>query len=258
MSIYVQKIMLSNAWEELALEAFQAASEKISVREFKKQCELTPPGPGKTFYDRERVAEDLIESGVIEIDDGILRVSKAATKNLPDWLIEGLEIGRATSWQALDYLDPSEEVLRKIDQQLLQKIGLEGELAVMKLLLDGLPPAAHNRLRHVSLTDDSAGFDIFSPSFNNSDNTVLLEVKTTSRQGKNFTFFISKNESRIASHNQNWHLIGMLRAPDGFKLIGFLNYDQFSQFLPVDVSSSGAWESAKITIPSHVFLHGLP
>jgi len=250
--------MLSNTWEELALEAFQAAAGKTSVREFKKQCELTPPSPGKTFYDRERVAEDLIQSGIIEIDDGILRVSKAATKNLPPWLIEGLEIGRASSWEMLDYLNPSEETLRKIDQQLLHKIGLEGELAVMKLMLDGLPPVTHNRLRHVSLTDDSAGFDIFSPSLKNSDNTVLLEVKTTSRQGKNFSFFLSRNESRIASHNKNWYLVGMLRAPDGYKLMGFLSYDQFSQFLPVDVSPSGAWESAKIIIPSNIFLNGLP
>lgn len=250
--------MLSNIWNELALEALQAANIKVSVREFKKQCEITPPSPGKTFYDRERVAEELIETGIIEVDDGLLRLSKNNTKILPEWLIDGLEVGAPTSWEILENLDPSGQVFKKIDQRLLEKIGLEGELAVMKLLIERLPLAAQNRIRHISLTDDSAGFDIYSPSVRNSDNTILIEVKTTSRPGKNFNFFISRNEARVGAHNENWHLIGVIRNPQGWHVLGSLKFDRLSQFLPVDISASGAWESAKITIPITSFLADLP
>lgn len=248
----------SNTWEELALEVVAAARNRTTVREFKKQCELSPPSPGKSYYERERVWESLIDDGLIENDDGTLRLTRNTLNHPPEWLLKGLETGSELSWKIVESCGPTDQVLRKIDLQLLQKIGLEGELAVIKKLKEYLPESTHKRIRHISLVDDSAGFDIHTPSVRNSDNVHLLEVKTFSKPGKLFSFYISRNEARVASNNENWRLLGVIRKPNGYDILGTLEIDQFSQLLPIDASPNGMWESAKINLPISAFTPELP
>ena len=141
---------------------------------------------------------------------------------------------------------------------MLEEIGLAGEKAVMNFLQESLPQEVQNRLDHVSLYDDSAGFDIQTPSLKNNSNTLLLEVKTSSRPGSSFNFFISQNEARIASLNDNWLLVGVFKKDNAYNILGTLSYDQFSSYLPVNIHPNGRWESSKITIPVNVFLNELP
>jgi hypothetical protein len=249
---------LSNIWQELALEVVTAARNKVSVREFKKQCELSPPTPGKSYFDRERVWESLIDDGLIENDDGILRLTRNILNKPPLWLIQELETGSELSWKIVEQCGPTDQILKKIDTHLLQKIGLEGELAVIEQLKQFLPDITHNKIKHISLVDDSAGFDIHAPSIKNSDNVNLLEVKTFSRPGDYFSFYISRNEARVASNNENWRLIGVIRRPDGYHTLGSLQFNQFSHLLPVNVARNGAWESAKINISTNFFTPDLP
>jgi hypothetical protein len=249
---------LSDTWQELALEVVTAARNKTSVREFKKQCELSPPTPGKSYFDRERVWEGLIDDGLIENDDGILRLSRNILNNPPAWLLQELETGSELSWKIVEQCAPTDQVLKKIDVHLLQKIGLEGELEVIKHLKQSLPVVTHNKIKHVSLVDDSAGFDIHTPSIKNSDNTNLLEVKTFSKPGDYFSFYISRNEARVASNNENWRLIGVARKPNEYHILGTLQFNQFSHLLPINISKNGTWESAKINILSELFVPELP
>ncbi len=245
----------SNTWDELALEVVRAARERMSARDFKIQCQLTPVTSGKSYFDRMRVAEKLIEERIVELDDGYFRLSM---REAPDWLLNGLKVGSIISWEILETIDPTHKLSAKFDRLLLEKIGLEGELAVMDMLTDELPKSVLNRLRHVSLTDDSVGFDIHSPSVLDSANTVLLEVKTSSRPGDEFHFFISRNEARVASLNENWRLLAVVRRPSGYKVIGTISFNYFSQYLPIDAPSRGRWESASISIPVNAFIAGLP
>lgn len=249
---------LSNIWQELVLEVITAARNKTSVREFKKQCELSPPTPGKSYFDRERVWESLIDDGLIENDDGILRLTRNILNKPPSWLLQELETGGELSWKIVEQCAPTDQILKKIDTQLLQKIGLEGELAVIKQLKESLPVSTHNKIKHISLVDDSAGFDVHAPSTKNSDNVNLLEIKTFSRPGDYFNFYISRNEARVASNNENWHLIGVTRKPDGYHILGSLQFNHFSHLLPVDVAKNGAWETAKINISASIFTPDLP
>jgi hypothetical protein len=248
----------SNTLEELALEVVIAARNRTTFREFKKQCELSPPIPGKSYYERERVWESLIADGLIEIDDGVLRLTRNILNTPPVWLLHGLETGSELSWKIVESCGPTDQVLKKIDLLLLQKIGLEGELAVIEKLKNHLPAPAKNRIRHISLVDDYAGFDIQTPSVKNSDNISLLEIKTFSRPGNVFCFYISRNEARVASNNENWRLVGVIRTPIGHNILGILNFNQFSHLLPVDVSSNCIWESAKINLPISLFIPDLP
>jgi len=130
-------------------------------------------------------------------------------------------------------------------------------MTVMTELHTKLHESVHHRIQHISLIDDSAGFDIRSPLTLDPTNNVLLEVKTTSRPGQNFSFYISRNEARVASLNENWRLIGVVKKPSGLSILGALSFMQISSFLPVDKSENGRWESAKITMPRSEFLKNL-
>jgi hypothetical protein len=242
-------------WNELVLEVLIAARKGISVRDFEVQCRLTPMENGKSFFDRIRVAENLQNNQMIEVEDGYLRLS---AKNIPDSLIDDLKIGSEVAWDILDCIDPSKKLLPKIDLELLHKIGLDGELAVIDALKKNIPQSEIQRIRHVSLVDDSAGFDIHAPSVKNFESTILLEVKTSPRPGPDFTFFISRNEARVAQHNNNWFLLAVISTPYGYQVLGTLTFYQFSEYLPLNQDKRGQWESAKISIPRELFKKGLP
>ncbi len=245
-------------WQEIALEVISAARSRTSISDFKKHCQLAPVQAGKSYYDRQRVAEQLLLQGLIEIDNGNLRLRDSILKNIPEWLMEGLSLGLPVAWKTISEIDPSNKISNKIDLDLLSEIGRQGELEVMKQLMINLSNSVAHRIKHVSLTDDSAGFDIFAPSVLNSDETLLLEVKTSSKPGNFFSFFISRNEARIASKNINWRLVAVRRCPEGYSILGNIVFDQFSQHLPTNISNLGAWETAKISIPVDLFSKSLP
>jgi len=245
----------SNTHEELILEVLKVAALRISVKDFQIQCELAPSKPGSSYYDRLRVAEQLIEDGIIEKVDKRLRV---VAKDVPDWLRTGMQNGSKISWRIFDAIDVGGKIRGRIDHELLASIGLDGEKAVIKELRQGLSVADGMRIRHISLVDDSAGYDICSPSVVDTSRTRLLEVKTSSRPGADFSFFISRNEVRVASQNENWYMVAVLREPSGYRLLGYVTYLQFADVVPVNVSPFSHWESASVRIPVNQILPGLP
>ena len=249
------KVIESSPREELILEVLKAASARISVQDFDIQCQLAPATSGKSYYDRLRTAEHLIENGIIEKIDDRLRI---VVKDAPEWLIQGMLNGSQISWEIFETIDNRGKLKGKIDVELLAAIGLEGEKAVMNQLKQDLPSSFESRIKHISLTDDSAGFDISSPSILQYDNLCLLEVKTSSRPGDDFRFIISRNEARVASHNENWRLVAVRRGPSGYKILGHMRYAHFSDLLPVDSSPHSKWESASIALPVDLIVPGLP
>lgn len=241
--------------EELILEVLKAASDRISVQDFDIQCQLAPATSGKSYYDRLRVAEKLVDEGIIEKIDGHLKI---IAKQVPSWLKEGLLAGSPISWKILETIDTKGKIQGKIDLELLASIGFEGEMEVIRHLKASLPPALTTRIKHISLTDDSAGFDIAAPSTQQHDYSCLLEVKTSSRPGEEFRFFISRNEARIASLNDNWRLVAVLRQDKGYQILGHLTYAHFASILPDDTSPFAKWESASILLPADLVVPGLP
>lgn len=242
-------------WDEISLEVLKAARSGMAVKDFELHCRLAPITNGKSFFDRIRVAESLIQDKLISIDDGYLKI---ANKMLPESLVNKLITGLPIAWEILDCLDLPKKYLNKLDYDLLNRIGLDGELAVINELKKILPIQVLSRIIHISLVDDSAGFDIQSPSIKFSDENMFLEVKTSVRPGDKFSFYISKNEARVAKQNDNWFLIGVESKPSGCQILGFLTFNMFSDLLPINQSSEGQWESAKIVIPKKIFIEFLP
>lgn len=242
-------------WDELSLEILTAARSGMAVKDFEIQCRLTPITNGKSYFDRIRVAESLIQDKLITVEDGYLKLSK---NSIPESLVKTLVTGSEIAWKILDCIDPPRRLLQKLDQDLLRKIGLDGELAVLKELEILLTRQEFQRVRHVSLVDDSAGFDIQAPSLKNTEETLLLEIKTSVRPGDLFTFYISKNEVRVARQNKNWFLIGVESSSAGFKVFGSLLFNSFSDLLPLNQSDNGEWETAKIAVSKKSFINGLP
>lgn len=242
-------------WDELSLDVVKAARLGLAVKDFELQCRLAPVANGKSFFDRIRVADALISDRLISVENGHLTL----TNNfVPDSLVDKLVLGSEVAWQIFDCIDPNKKILKKIDQDLLAKIGLDGELAVIETLRNQLETHEQPRIRHISLVDDSAGFDIQAPSIKNIEATLLLEVKTSVRPGELFTFYLTKNETRVARQNENWFLVGVESYSDGFRVLGNLTFNSFSDFLPLNQSSYGEWETAKIVISKKMFSTGLP
>ena len=242
-------------WDEMVLEVIEAAHNRVGIKDFDLQCKIAVQTNGKSYFDRVKVFQKLTADKVIAIDDGRLRL---ATNNIPTWLYSGLKNGSEASWEIFEKINPPSKFLEKIDRALLAEIGLAGEKFVLNYLYESLPNESHKRLKHVSISDDSAGYDIQSPSISNNANTSFLEIKTTSRPGSIFNFFISRNEARVASLNDNWALVAVMKKQELYEIIGFLSYEQFSSYLPINISPDCQWESARIKFPINAFKRGLP
>jgi hypothetical protein len=242
-------------WDELSLEVFIAARSGMAVKDFEIQCRLAPFTNGKSFFDRIRVAETLINEKLIYIEDGYLRIN---IKSIPDSLIDKLKSGSELAWKILEYIDPPNKLLDKLDLDLLHKIGFDGEQAVIRELKKILSEKDYLRVKHISLLDDSAGFDIQAPSTRSPEDTLFLEVKTSVRPGDLFTFYISKNEARVGGQNDNWSLVGVESTIDGLRVLGYLSFNSFSDLLPLNQSNFSEWETAKVVISKKMFINGVP
>lgn len=242
-------------WDEISLEVISAARLGLPIRDFEDQCRLAPVSNGKSFFDRLRVADSLIQEKVIHIDDGHLRIN---TNAVPESLLDELLVGSEVAWKILDCISPTPKALGKFDQDLLNRIGMDGELAVIAELKNQIPESDYKKVRHISRYDDSAGFDIQSPSSRDVENLVLLEVKTSVRPGDSFVFYISANEARIGRLNRNWFVVGVESSPMGFRVFGHLPFDTFSDLLPLNQSQSCEWQSARVLASKKAFRQGLP
>jgi hypothetical protein len=242
-------------WDEITLDVVAAAKQEIAVKDFEMQCRLAPVENGKSYFDRIRVAESLIREKILAVEDGHL---KLPNNHVPESIMGKLLGGSEVAWKILDIIDPPKKIIRKLDQTLLSKIGLDGEFAVIRELNDSLHKEDFEKVRHVSQYDDSAGFDIQSPSLKSASTTTLLEVKTSVRPGDVFTFFISKNEARVGRQNSNWFLVGVEPFEGGYRVFGHISSFLFIDMLPVDQGDFCEWDTARVSLSKQVFFQGLP
>ena len=247
--------MSDSSWNELALEVLEAVGPRIHIDDFDDFCRLAPASAGRSYYDRLRVADQLAAQGFIIRDDDILSVSLRVR---PFWLLDALAEGSLKAWKIVERNDRGRGMLGKVESEVLERIGLEGEHFVIECLRKNLSDEQVVKVRHVSIFDDGAGFDIASPSCFWDGEMRLLEVKTSSREGSRFDFFISRNEVRVARQNENWCLVAVIRKLGKFELLGYIQLPLVDQFLPVDASPNGRWETARVSIARDAFIAGLP
>jgi len=245
----------SEQWLQMALDVVTAAQDGMTVQEYDRRAKLIQYQAGAGYIDRMRVLDRLIEDRIVGLDDRTLTLGSI---DGVDWIISGLQHGNQLTWTISEAVDRHRRVIRKFDSDALEEIGRIGEDAVIKRLAELLPTEECASVRHVSLNDDTLGFDIVAPSTRKSDEVQLLEVKTTVRPGVNFPFFISRNEFRVGVNNSNWSLV-CVRIIDGEPVIlGHLRLSQVAELFPVDTDDSVKWASCQVLAPSEILLDGLP
>ena len=244
-----------NTWLLICKDVILAAKKQIPLKEYDLNCRIAESKIGQSYFDRIRALEKLQLEGLIVIDQGALKLRRSS---FPSWLQEGLHKGNEQSWDIFEILDQGQTIFKKVNREVLEKIGLDGEMEVLKNLKSFLYERDFNKVKHLSLIDDSLGYDIMTPSVKNPENILLYEVKTSSRKREYFDFYISRNEVQVASRNANWYLIAVLKVNDQFEIIGNLRYELFQEFLPQDQSPLAKWESAHLRIPLGYFEKQLP
>ena len=242
--------MITQLWKEMAVEALSSARRKITVKEFKNYCNMITPEVGKSFYDRIRVAEFLIDQETILVHDGRLILNQHS-KHL--WLEKEISDGSENAWEIAQAIDVSGELARKFDNSLQVQLGLEGEMAFISFLEVALPDTRRRTIKHISLTDDTAGYDVSCSSGSHNDEFDLFEVKTSSRISNSFNFFITRNEVKVANSESNWRLAAMRKVNSKYEFLGLLRISQFSSYLPKDIHAASKWTSASVAVPISYF-----
>ena len=235
----------SSDWIEMAVDVVSAVQRHWTTEDYKRFAKISEPLPGRGYLDRMNVLDRLIAQGVIRIDDHQIRIGDFGNVG---WIKDGLLTGSEGVWKFLDIAEPVGNFSKKFENERLTEIGLIGEEAVIKYLREVLPVSQHERIIHISLTNDTAGFDILAPSRYDTTKDLLLEVKTTIRPGPSFDFFLSRNEYRVGIQNPNWKLVFVRIVDSVPTVLGTLKAKGFGSWIPIDQDRRAKWQSVKISI----------
>ena len=239
---------------KIMISVLRAVGQKgISLGDLKKFASLrTEFGLG--YWDHLRANDFLLDAKVLAMENGLIKLNALEPS---EWLIEGLSSGDP------DFLQLVEEVPRRalkfdLDSEVNARVGLEGEKYVIDQLTLALDPDLHSAIRHVSLTDDSLGFDISAPSRYEARGDTHLEVKTSVWTGPKFRFFLTRNEYLVAKRDRSWFLIGVRKNVDRFDLLGHLSIEDIQNEMPLERSPDFEWQNVKCLIGVEQFRPGLP
>jgi len=214
-----------------------AAKTKQHFEDFKTGGRLS--GDIRNGYQARMVAfSDMLEQGFVKLESGLMALG---TLSPAPWLTKSLLNGDTESWEFCDAY-PAKSRKFKPDFFNLEKIGREGEEFVISWLKMNLEVQLHSGIVHTSLTDDGAGYDIISPSAKLQER-ILLEVKTTTRPGDDFTFYLSRNEWGTALRNPNWYLVLVRKIQGSFGLFGYLDNKSLVNYYPCDRHQDFQWTS---------------
>lgn len=246
---------ISDQWLAIVRDVVSAAAEGLSILEFNRRSILQPLNIEASHFDRSRVLVQLIEDQVIAVEDRCLALGRIDSAS---WLLDGMKAGNSLVWEVAQLVDVQERVIRKFDHERLAEIGSLGENFVVDELKRLLSAENSLRIRHISLEDDSVGYDVLAPSVTHSDQVQLLEVKTSVRPGNIFSCFLSRNEFRVGCNNSNWSLVCVRLIDSKPTLLGHIKLNLIRNNFPVDQEPSIRWESSRVQIPLTVLRPGLP
>ena len=232
--------VLTPAWIKMATEVIDFAGRRTDIRDFKNYSLIAKSEIGMSYYDRLRVADFLLENGVIAVVDERLVI---LTKVLPDWLNTMVVEGNPGAWVLVEAFNFDETEIVKFEQNILSQIGLDGENFFLEFLKSKLPVQTHKDIKHVSLTDDSQGFDIAAPNLSNNGYLDFWEVKTSVRPGNAFTFFLTRNEFETSQKINGWKLVAVQQGSAGLRILGFLTGANLRSLTPIDADLRAKWHS---------------
>lgn len=229
-----------------------AASERMFVQD------LLLSGRTAQFAERGYEAlnaalQDMLVNGLIMVEEGRLKLGVLVKVDI---LETALRKGDVKAWELVD-LYPS--MSRKYDPnlELLSEIGLRGEELVIEEYKKILPEALWGRIVHVSLTNDSAGFDLQVPMTRDPNTNIQIEVKSSIRPGRDFEFCLSRNEARKAVSLANWYLV-LVDLSGVEKVLGHLEGESLKAYLPIDSDERFRWQSVQGRFSGDDLRFGIP
>lgn len=242
-----------NNFASLALRCAEAASKKMLFEDFKLQARHSL-SLGKGFQDQLTVLEALIDEDYIALVDSRLTLAHLVES---EWLKSSIYDGDPEAWDFVD-LYPNQNWKFDPNDMTNHLLGLHGEAYVIQQLKQAIDIDIHSRIKHISLYDDTAGFDIQAPSRFEINPDAQIEVKSSTRSGSVCRFFLTKNEYLKSQTLPNWNLVFVRKIHGKFEIVGHLTANQLTALVPHDVSSNVEWASVVAVFEEHDFLPGLP
>lgn len=245
---------LSSSWTEMAKDVLVAARKRWSLEDYIRTIKLVEPKFGKSYLDRRNVLDLMLQHQIVCIADERLMLGQ------PDqsaWFSNLINNGSQKAWKLLDGYFPS-EIVRKFDAEALMELGLAGEKWVVNEYTNCLKLHDSDLVKHVSLINDTLGFDIVTPSLILAGKDLHIEVKTTSRPGGKVSFYLSRNEFEVGMTDPRWVLLIVQMIDGDFTVFGHCFASQFETILPEDRVDFATWNSVKITLQTTDVVRGLP
>jgi hypothetical protein len=224
------------------------------LEDYKHFCNLQLPEAGKDRYFRLNVLDEMLQQGLVAMADGRLALREPGEST---WLLGELRRGNKEAWSFFETSYP-EKYARKFDDSHLAEIGREGEEWVVTQYKTELSTDSRSMVRHLSLTDDTLGYDIAAPSLKYDDYYLHIEVKTSVRCAQRFEFYLSRNEYEVSSQDPNWVLLLVRKERGQFKVFGHTQHAALAQLVPVDTHDAGSWASARLSLASSDVYQGFP
>lgn len=249
-------IILDRYWHPLAKDVVDYAKHRKSIHDYKLFCRYQPRSAKQNLPDREKILQFLINRKLIWIDGEIIRLG---TGRKLEWLGPQLEQGDEIAWTFIEDTFPDNSYLLKFDDSKNKEIGLAGERFVIEELRSNLNDNRFQKVKHVSLSSDAYGYDIYSPVNFSDERAVFLEVKTTSRPNGKFRLFLSRNEFKVSQKSLEWFIVLVRIINRNLFLEGYFPGSYLKDIMPLDSAPNIArWESASVIVDEDWVLPGLP
>lgn len=244
------------SWYLASKEIISESLKGTYYEDFKRTIKLRPFEVDSSSEYIANVFKQLVELNVIQVINGRIRF---ITLDAIPWFSEALLYGDTQSWELANLVEKGTKRTYKFDPNKLAEIGLNGEKFVIEQLKKNLIQELHYRIQHISLLDDSTGYDIKSPSLQNSDNIELLEVKTSTRVHEEFfEFFLSKNEYITGIKNPSWSIVAVQVINGKPSVLGYVKSHQIESRMPKNVDDTATWESVRLKLNFEMWNDFLP
>ncbi len=242
-------------WMEMVDFILHLAMKESSLDDVNRALFNRTSKPGRNFQDYDRTLQKLRKDGLIYVDNQKIYVGSI---NKCSWIKQGIEKGIEQIWSLAEKIEPNKDWARKYDNTEIVEIGRIGEEAVVNSLRDKIDERYHNLIKHVSLFDDTKGYDVSTPSTKNHDKRLNLEIKTTVKQTEEFTFYLSRNEFNVGSKSKNWSLVFVKIKNDIPLILGHISLNAINNLFPIEKTSQAKWQVLKIKIPISIITPELP
>lgn len=244
------------SWYRACKDIISESLKGTYYEDFKRAIKLRPFEVDTSSEYIANVFKHLVDLKVVQVIDNRIRLNKL--DNLP-WFTEALLHGDLESWELANLVENDTKTQFKFDSDRLAEIGLIGENFVIKKLKEELIQELHCQIKHISLIDDSIGYDIKSPSVHNSDKVELLEIKTSTRvHQKYFEFFLSRNEYITGLKNPSWSIVAVQIKNGNPTILGHIKSHQIESRMPKNIDKTATWESVRLKLDFNIWNNFLP